>query len=315
MTRASPVRALTMVRQLKADLLSFVQDSVAQNVIATGARPARSAARTVSLSPVLPVLKAKTYTQVLHQIDQASGTFAKTHNANAFAASLVRISRQIPYGGSQLLPIWQSDAAIYDPSVPGSGTTMVRQIKADLVSYVQASVTEGSFVVRRATRTFPDRDSSAPGCLAQARRSGAGVSFLSRENDLQPFTRKIMLNQLARLSVVLVALLHFGFMVLEATQWNTPLGRKLTGLGEASARETVGVGINMAIYNGFLGVALLWAGFASRGGQANSMLMLLLGFIVIAGVVGTLTMKNPGIVVFQSLPAILALSLTWINRS
>jgi putative membrane protein len=124
-----------------------------------------------------------------------------------------------------------------------------------------------------------------------------------------------MLSILALASVVVVALLHLGFMVLEATQWNTPLGRKLTHLSEEAAGETVGVGINMGIYNGFLGAALLWVTFAWGVREAYSAQWPLLTFIVIAGVVGTITMRNRGILVFQSLPALAAFLFIWANHS
>ena len=124
-----------------------------------------------------------------------------------------------------------------------------------------------------------------------------------------------MLSILAPASVVVVALLHLGFMVLEATQWNTPLGRKLTDLSEEAARETVGVGINMGIYNGFLGAALLWVTFAWGVREAYSAQWPLLTFIVFAGVVGTITMRNRGILVLQSLPALAALLFIWANHS
>jgi putative membrane protein len=123
-----------------------------------------------------------------------------------------------------------------------------------------------------------------------------------------------MLSILALAFVVVVALLHLGFMVLEATQWNTPLGRKLTHLSEEAARETVGVGINMGIYNGFLGVALLWVTFAWGTREAYSAQWPLLTFIVFAGVVGTITMRNRGILVLQSLPALAALLFIWANH-
>jgi len=123
-----------------------------------------------------------------------------------------------------------------------------------------------------------------------------------------------MMSILALASVVVVALLHLGFMVLEATQWNTPLGRKLTHLSEEAARETVGVGINMGIYNGLLGAALLWVTFAWGVREAYSAQWLLLTFIVFAGVVGTITMRNRGILVFQSLPALAALLFIWANH-
>lgn len=123
-----------------------------------------------------------------------------------------------------------------------------------------------------------------------------------------------MLSSLALASVVVVALFHLGFMVLEATQWARPLGRKLTHLSEGAARETAGVGVNMGIYNGFLGVALLWVTFALGLREAYSAQWLILTFIVFAGVVGGITIRNPGIFLFQSLPALAALVLIWFDR-
>ena len=123
-----------------------------------------------------------------------------------------------------------------------------------------------------------------------------------------------MSNQLALGAIVLVALLHLGFMALEATQWSKPLGRRLTHLSEGAARETRGIGVNMGLYNGFLGLALLWATFALGTREAYSVQWILLTFIAIAGVVGAVTIRNPGIFVFQSLPALAALVLIWVDR-
>ena len=92
-----------------------------------------------------PVLSGSTYQKAMRGIDRAAGTFAKTHNETAFVAALSQISTTIPYGHSQLFPTWQSDVSIYDPSVPGSGAAMVKQLDADLASYVQSSVADGEF--------------------------------------------------------------------------------------------------------------------------------------------------------------------------
>ena len=75
-------------------------------------------------------------------------------------------------------------------------------------------------------------------------------------------------------AIVIVALLHLGFMVLEATQWFTPLRQRLTHLSESAARETAGVGVNIGLYNGFLGLAYVWGGrdlraVAPRSDSAN----------------------------------------------
>ena len=74
-----------------------------------------------ALLSTLPIMTQNAFNQVLHQIDRAAGTLAKTHNPNAFVGDLSQISRKVPYGHGQLFPTWQADESIYDPSVPGSG--------------------------------------------------------------------------------------------------------------------------------------------------------------------------------------------------
>jgi uncharacterized membrane protein len=123
-----------------------------------------------------------------------------------------------------------------------------------------------------------------------------------------------MVQSFALGAVVIVVLLHLGFMVLEATKWSSPLGQRLTNLSENAASETVGVGFNMGLYNGFLGLGLLWVTFALREREAYSAQWLFLTFIVVAGVVGAISMRNKGIFLFQSLPALAALGLIWVGR-
>ena len=101
-----------------------------------------------ALLSTLPILSQQTFNQVVHQIDRAAGTFAKTHNPNQFDAALSSISTKVPYGHGQLYPTWQSDEGIYDATVPGSGTQMVRQLKADLKDYVMTSVATTSIRYR-----------------------------------------------------------------------------------------------------------------------------------------------------------------------
>jgi hypothetical protein len=96
----------------------------------------------------LPVLTSNTFNQVLHLIDRAAGTYARTHSAAQFDAALSQISTKLPYGHSQLYPTWQGDESIYDPTVPGSGPAMVKQIKADLKDYVTTAVAAASIRYR-----------------------------------------------------------------------------------------------------------------------------------------------------------------------
>jgi hypothetical protein len=101
-----------------------------------------------ALLSAIPVLSQGTVSQVLHQIDRAGGTFAKTHNKDALVASLSQMSHKVPYGHSQLFPTWQADTKIYHPSVPGSRIAMVKQLKDDLRDYVQTAVVHGRMLYR-----------------------------------------------------------------------------------------------------------------------------------------------------------------------
>jgi hypothetical protein len=138
-----PGSGVAMVQQLKADLKGFVSSEVA-----AGAISARWMGRpTLDPSPgtgtgtgLAPLMTSKTYSSVLKSIDRAAGTFAKTHNVNTFVNTLSQISYKVPFGHSQLFPTWQADVGIYDSGTPGSGVTMVQQLKTDLRDYVTSSV-------------------------------------------------------------------------------------------------------------------------------------------------------------------------------
>jgi hypothetical protein len=146
--QGSPGSGVTMVNQLKTDLVDYVQTAVGDGEIAVrGSWLARLTDPGSGAAPT-PVLTQHTLNQVEHQIDQAAGTLAKTHNENAFAGRLAQISYEIPYGHTQLLPTWQSDMGIYDPSEPGSGVMMVGQLKSDLLSYVHTAVASGTIIYK-----------------------------------------------------------------------------------------------------------------------------------------------------------------------
>ena len=78
-----------------------------------------------------------------------------------------------------------------------------------------------------------------------------------------------MLKKSAYYSVLLVAGLHIAFMIIELMYWDTDLGRSLTHLGAEASRETANIGLNPALYNGFLGIGLIWVTFALEGREAT----------------------------------------------
>ncbi len=145
-----PGSGVKMVKQLKSDLKGYVQSSVVGGTMSVSGNwlglnnPAATTVTTVNV----PVLSMKTYTSAFAQIDRAAGTFAKTHNAVAFDAALSNISSSFPHGHNRLYPEWQADEGIYSVTIAGSGMSMIKQIKADLVSYVQTSVADGSMRIR-----------------------------------------------------------------------------------------------------------------------------------------------------------------------
>jgi uncharacterized membrane protein len=54
-------------------------------------------------------------------------------------------------------------------------------------------------------------------------------SFADEESEID------MLKRLAFWATIIVALLHLAFMVLEASQWSTELGQRLTHLSASAA--------------------------------------------------------------------------------
>jgi hypothetical protein len=141
-----PGSGAAMVKQLQTDLKDYVKMAVANDEIGLRGKWSTSmfASSDGSVTPQTPILSHSTYQNALKQIDRAAGTLAKTHNENAFVASLSQISSTIPYGHRQLFPTWQSDVGAYDSTVPGSGASMVRQLKTDLKDYVQSAIADAS---------------------------------------------------------------------------------------------------------------------------------------------------------------------------
>ena len=121
--------------------------------------------------------------------------------------------------------------------------------------------------------------------------------------------------KIAHWSVLLVAGLHVVFMIIELTFWDTDFGRSLTHLSRTASRETANIGINPALYNGFLGFGLVWATFSLNPPAAGAVQRLFLAFIAGMGVIGAIWVHNPGIFVLQALPAMIALGLNWRGRT
>ena len=118
---------------------------------------------------------------------------------------------------------------------------------------------------------------------------------------------------LAAALVVLVAVEHLWFLVLEMFLWTRPLGLRTFRQSEEKARASAALAANQGLYNGFLAAGLVWGLLASPPEFAFSIKVFFLACVVIAGVFGARTV-SPRILVVQAVPAALALLLTVLAR-
>ena len=114
---------------------------------------------------------------------------------------------------------------------------------------------------------------------------------------------------LARVATLVVASLHVVFMIVETFLWTSPAIRKRFGQTAEQAEATKVLAGNQGIYNGALAAALVWAVLAGDRKAA----MVLLGFVIVVGIYGAVTAKG-SILVIQTLPAVIALVLTQLDR-
>lgn len=111
------------------------------------------------------------------------------------------------------------------------------------------------------------------------------------------------MTQAANVLIVLVALLHAWFLVLEMFLWDKPLGLRTFRLTPERAAQTRALAANQGLYNGFLAAGLLWSLAAGTPVQ-----LFFLVCVAIAGVFGAFTVSRK-IFWVQAAPALVALLL------
>ena len=111
---------------------------------------------------------------------------------------------------------------------------------------------------------------------------------------------------LTSLLIGIVALLHFGFMLLEIYFWTKPLGRKIFKISQQQANETAVLAANQGIYNGILCAGLIWS-ITEPKAQ-----LFFLSSVVVAGVFGALTVHRR-IFWVQAFPALIGLFLVYLG--
>lgn len=116
---------------------------------------------------------------------------------------------------------------------------------------------------------------------------------------------------LANLLVLIVGLLHIGFMILEMFLWEQPATLERFGMTAGQAAASATLAANQGLYNGFLAAGLFWSIFARDGYRLK---VFFLTCVVLAGVFGAMTAKM-SILYIQAAPAALGLFLVWASSA
>jgi len=109
---------------------------------------------------------------------------------------------------------------------------------------------------------------------------------------------------IAGILVVVVALLHIYFLILEMFLWDKDRGMKSFGTTLEFAKATKTLAANQGLYNGFLAAGLLWGLMQGAAGFAVKVFFLLC--VIVAGLYGAKTVGRK-ILFVQALPATIAL--------
>ena len=106
----------------------------------------------------------------------------------------------------------------------------------------------------------------------------------------------------SQLLVLLVAILHIGFLILEMFLWDHPVGYKVFATSPEFAAASATLAMNQGLYNGFLAAGLI-VGFIKKD---LAFKVFFLSCMIVAGIFGAITAKI-SILFIQASPALLAL--------
>jgi putative membrane protein len=112
--------------------------------------------------------------------------------------------------------------------------------------------------------------------------------------------------------VVLVALEHVWFLVLEMFLWTRPIGLKTFRNTLEKAQQSAVLAANQGLYNGFLAAGLLWGLLHPSPAVGLQIIVFFLACVAVAGVFGAVTVSKR-ILYIQALPALVGLGLAWLG--
>jgi putative membrane protein len=111
---------------------------------------------------------------------------------------------------------------------------------------------------------------------------------------------------ISKIFILITALLHVYFLILEMFLWTKPLGLKVFRQTIEQASLTQTLAANQGLYNGFLAIGLIYGLLCSNPEVSKHFIIFFLTCVIVAGIYGAMTV---GVKLFfiQSMPAILAL--------
>lgn len=108
--------------------------------------------------------------------------------------------------------------------------------------------------------------------------------------------------------ILLIALEHLAFLVLEMFFWTKKSGRKIFNNSLEKAEQTKVLAANQGLYNGFLAVGLIFSLLYPKPEVGSHISLFFLSCIFVAGVYGVYSV-NKIIFFIQGLPALIAIVL------
>lgn len=116
---------------------------------------------------------------------------------------------------------------------------------------------------------------------------------------------------IGNLLVLVVGLLHIGFMILEMFLWQEPATIARFGMTPEQAASSAVLAANQGLYNGLLAAGLFWSVFARDGYRLK---VFFLTCVILAGIFGAMTARI-SILYVQAAPAFVALLAVWLAAS
>src|SRR5437763_15770088 len=123
-----------------------------------------------------------------------------------------------------------------------------------------------------------------------------------------------MLSKFGTVAVGFVALVHIGISIVEMFFWKHPrVYDQLKNLFNSEvAIKAAPIVVNAGLYNGFVAAGLIW-GLLGTGDNTPIKLFFLV-CVIVAGIIGSITLKSGKPLVLQTFPGAVSLLLVWVCR-